>query len=378
MLTDSLLRKVSPNFGGHKISTVRNLLIVCCSMLVRETACLNKLKGTVGIVLNKPETESNSHYKRLTRFFSDHAFSSLWVELLQYATQAFDELSEYLIIDGTSWKWRGKWHHYLTIGITVYGVCIPIYWVDLRKQGISSLKERKKLIRAVLRFFDLAGKIVLCDREYIGISWFKFLIDNDLSFVIRLRAKAYKSFIDECDGLNYDKLIAKVRRSKIPHKTLKKAFWIEGEQYYFIISKNPDINAKEDILLLITNLDEPKEITAARYGIRWKIEHCFKNLKSNGFDLECMNVKGDARRNLLMAVVVFAYVLSIAEGIKTYASTRVITFKNERKQKAESLFRYGIERLRPKVAILKGLLDFLVVNLIVPDLTCIRPKTVFV
>lgn len=378
MLTDTLLDKVNTNFGDYKKTTVRNLLVIACSMLVKETVCLNRLKGIMGNFTGKTEVSPLSHYKRLIRFFDKHAFSPLWLQLLGYALSAFDEISEYIIIDGTSWKWRGKWHHYLTLGIVVYGVCIPIFWIDLRKQGTSNFKERRNLMKKALRFYSLSGKILLGDREYIGIDWFKLLIDNDLNFVIRLRYKAYKTVFNECEGLDYEKIIAKVLRSKIPHKTIKKRVQIEGQTYFFIFCKNHKPNAKEPILILITNLDEPKYVSVERYGVRWKIEHCFKNLKSNGFDLECMNLKGDARRNLLMAIMVFAYVLSIVEGFKTYATSRVVTYAEGRVQKAESLFRHGIDRLCPKVFSLPLFLVYLVEHFRIIDSQRIYEKISFV
>lgn len=357
MLTDTLLDKVTTNLGNYKKTSIRNLLMIACSILIKETVCLNKLKGVMGTFTEKSQVSPSSHYKRLIRFFDKHSFSALWLQILGYSMLAFDKVSEYLIIDGTSWKWRGKWHHYLTIGIVIHNVCIPIFWIDLHKHGTSSFKERRRLIKKALRFYSLSGKILLGDREYIGLNWFKFLVDCDLHFVIRLRYKAYKSIFNNFEGLDYEKIVGKVRRSKVPHKTIKKEVQIEGQTYFFIFCKNPEPQAKEAVLFLITTLDEPKYKSAQRYAVRWKIEHCFKNLKSNGFDLECMNLKGDARRNLLMAIMVFAYVLSIVEGIKTYAFSRVITYADQRVEKAESLFRYGIDRLCPNVV---SILSFLI------------------
>ena len=85
---------------------------------------------------------------------------------------------------------------------------------------------------------------------------------------------------------------------------------------YVVVVKNPKKNAKEPYLLLITNMDKPAVTIAGTYPIRWKIEHCFKHLKSNGFCLETINLKGSARQHLLMAVMVFSYVLLIIEGLK--------------------------------------------------------------
>ena len=93
-------------------------------------------------------------------------------------------------------------------------------------------------------------------------------------------------------------------------------------------------------------MDKPAVTIAHIYPIRWKIEHCFKHLKSNGFCLETINLKGSARQHLLMAVMVFAYVLSIVEGLKVYHTVAIKTYhEEERLSKAESVFRTGINQL---------------------------------
>ncbi len=47
------------------------------------------------------------------------------------------------------------------------GVAIPIYWDNLNKQGLSNLKERKILIKKAIGYFNLEGKTLLANREYI-------------------------------------------------------------------------------------------------------------------------------------------------------------------------------------------------------------------
>lgn len=47
----------------------------------------------------------------------------------------------------------------------------------------------------------------------------------------------------------------------------------------------------------------------------------------------------------MMAVVVFAYVLSIKEGLKTYRRVRVKEYADGSKEREESVFRFGINSL---------------------------------
>ena len=65
---------------------------------------------------------------------------------------------------------------------------------------------------------------MIADRE-----WFKYLIGNDLNFVIRLRKKLYKKAINQSVGKSYEALQAKVKRSKVATKAIKKAFILNGK-----------------------------------------------------------------------------------------------------------------------------------------------------
>jgi hypothetical protein len=200
-------------------------------------------------------------------------------------------------------------------------------------------------MKRVFRSFNITNKMIIADREYIGISWFKLLIDNDLYFVIRLKKNTYHTEINAVRGKTVTELIQKVRRSKLPYKSVRKAFELEGMKLFFVICKNPDKNAKEDLVFLITNVTDKAYKISFIYRTKWKIEHCFKQLKSNGFDLESMNVKGKAKQNLLLAIVVFTYTLSVLEGLKNYKKIAVKNYSDGTTSKAVSVFRHGTDKI---------------------------------
>ena len=56
-------------------------------------------------------------------------------------------------------------------------IAIPIFWRDLDHDGHSNGLERQKLLRDAARLFDLKGKVLLADREYVGDDWLRFLGD---------------------------------------------------------------------------------------------------------------------------------------------------------------------------------------------------------
>ena len=78
-LHSSLLDK-SKDFAQHlPPALLNNLLVVGCAILIKETVNLNKLKNHVGLLLGNRQTKTDSHYKRLTRFFNHKmALHQLW------------------------------------------------------------------------------------------------------------------------------------------------------------------------------------------------------------------------------------------------------------------------------------------------------------
>ncbi len=70
----------------------------------------------------------------------------------------------------------------------------------------------------------------------------------------------------------------------------------------------------------------------------------FKHLKSNGFKLEEINLDGENRSRLMMAVVVIVYTLSVCEGLKDYKKVPVNKYKIGLQTKACSVFRLGLDK----------------------------------
>jgi hypothetical protein len=359
---ESLLGKVRENLPDYKPHELKNLLLLSLCILQAGSVNLYKLRGHVGRILGV-DIQASSGYKRLIRIFDLHAYSRLWLDLLLYGFRLLRLKSDYLLLDGTSWKRRGVERHYLTLSILYQGVAIPIYWVDLGRLGISSERERKKIFRRVFKCYDLSGKTLLADREYIGKEWFKYLQDQGLDFIIRLRKNNYRKAINACDGKSWEEMERKVLNSKLPNKALGKRVTIDGREYSFVLVKNPDAKAKDKVVYLLSTLEAAAVFIAGQYLLRWGIECCFRHLKSNGFQLEQINLKGKARSKLLMAVVVFAYVLSIHEGLKKYKNVRLIRKADGTSVKAESVFRNGWDNLIAKIPTFEYFLQYVVENI---------------
>lgn len=355
-------KKIFPDFCTYRL---RNTCLLVSLILLKETVNLNKLKPHVGSVLGNTDSQVDSHYKRLTRYFND-AFQQrfLWKYLLGYiVVQLVKNLDKrrggkYLIMDGTGWEFGLIKYHFLTLSIVFYGISIPICWVELGKKGHSNLYERKALIKMAALFYNLRGMKLLADREYKGRKWFAWLDSQGIEFYVRVCLGNYKA---EVDGkLAYSNLCKKAKRGKKVETTLH----MEGKPYRLLATA--DTKDDSGLLLVVTNCKVgrgPKLIEV--YRIRWKIETMFFHLKSNGFNLEDIGLTDPRKVRLMMALVVFSYVLCVCHGVRD--------FKKIRRQKQsdggylyESLFRRGYGMIAPLFMEIVLLLDLVIQNITDP------------
>ena len=344
-MSEPLLDKIKEGMPSYKISVLKNMLIILLSILKKETCNLYRLRSTIGNVCQKSSTKPSSNYKRAIRFFRANALNNLWIDVLSYAFNLLRLKCSYLALDGSSWEHGKRKFHILTLCLIYQGVAIPIYWEDLAKKGTSNTKERTDLLKKAAQKFDLKGKTLLADREYIGSDWFKVLIDLEIDFIIRLKKKCYRDDVNQAKGFRYSALERKVLRSKKNGKAVSKSFILEGIAVRIIMTKNTARNDKDSIIYLITNKTEAAKPLANAYFIRWKIETCFRHMKSNGFDLESINLEDKNRTRLLIALLVLAYTISILEGLKQYKKIPYKKYKNQTQYKQVSVFREGIDRI---------------------------------
>lgn len=140
MLTPPLA-KISEYLPNHGKNCVKNVLILSLCLLIKETVNLNKLKGTVGAVLGKSNTQADSNYKRLIRVFHQHSDSSLWLDLLVFVFTFLGLRGNYLILNGTSWRSGKAKFHFLTLCVVYRNVAIPIFWRNLYKLATAAPKS---------------------------------------------------------------------------------------------------------------------------------------------------------------------------------------------------------------------------------------------
>ncbi len=358
--------KVKTFFVEKNESHVKNLFVTINSLLQARTVNLNIAKNYVGGVLGetkvnrKGQTKPQSYYTFLMRVFENEAVDEmssclLWVTcfLLKKKVKV-----KYLTLDGTSWELGDKYIHLLTLCIVYEGVSIPIWWKDLGHKGVSSQEERMDMMKDALECYDLRGLILLADREYYGEIWFNFLQSKGIDFIIRLKKENYRTLVDsyllpfEDQSKRYNSFQKKrysylMRLANSPvheHTGVAKFIKIMGKTYLFVMYKNPNPKADEadKMLFFISSLQKREQVITG-YPIRWSIEVCFKHLKSNGFNMESMNVKGEIKQDLMLSILVFLYTISIIEGLGLHEkeNKKLKNYSNGKKYLAISIFKKG-------------------------------------
>lgn len=373
-----LPNEVNDFFSNHEEHVTQNLLITAEGIFAAKTTNLNVVKDKLPNILeNQSTTKPASNYQRLIRFFkmSDEEKRELTKSLLCICFCVLGlkgRKPKYLALDGTSWEYGQKRIHLLTLSVVIGRVSIPICWEDLDKKGISNYDERKSLFDRACKWYDLEGMVLLADREYIGRKWFKYLVSKGLDFVIRAKKNIYKEEIDtQREGYSRNFMHQKFRYIGMERQAVKDRYrhcgvakqieFEDGQKYTFVIFKNPKEDPKEPLVYFISTLKRKKKIVQV-YPIRWTIECCFKHLKSNGFNLEELNLKDPEKIKLMMAIVTFLYVLCIHEGLIAYKVVKKSDLKkysDGRVTLAISVFRKGLSIVEGKFANLKTFLKYL-------------------
>ena len=310
--------------------TLKNTLIVSHSILHAGTVNLNKVKNSVPHVRGGGLATAHADYKLLTRYFDQGKIESkqdrqryeelmqglralCWMVFFERCKQLGCKKPKYLLLDGTKWDCGDESIHLMTLCVLAGDVAIPVWWEDLAKAGHSSQEERIGMLRRAMEQYQMAGMVLLADREYVGKKWFKYLSDSGLYFVIRLKEGIYHQEVDAGGGRTWQQLKELASR-KAKGKKVSKKIMMGSMCLHYIVMQNPRPDAEEELVYLLTNLHSPTQASRL-YEWRWQIEVCFKHLKSNGVNLEAMNVQGREKRHLMMAIAVLVYILAIREGL---------------------------------------------------------------
>jgi hypothetical protein len=278
-----------------------------------------------------------STYRRLQRFFQYVALPEDWsarlvVQLLGVSGPW------HLCLDRTNWKIGKRDVSILMLAIVTRRFRVPLMWTVLDKAGCSNSGERVALMRRYLALFGAGSiRLLLADREFIGLKWLNFLDENGVAFAIRVKAGMN---IDTEDGRNLSlrSLLAKCRGAR----KFRATFPRQGEVAALTLSFAAKRVKGGELLIVASNVTDQNTLNA--YRRRWSIECLFGDAKTRGLNLEDTRLQIAAKLSLLLAIVA----LAIAWTNKT-ASTLIGRGKLKRKTHghyAKSWFRTGFDEVR--------------------------------
>jgi hypothetical protein len=287
----------------------------------------------ISLMMNT-KAKDKSNYRGLQRFFSD--FKMDYREHMKFVLKMLPEKQKfYLVMDRTNWKFGLRPINMLMLGIIYKKHCFPFCWEFLDKEGSSSTEERKALLGKAISILGKDRVLGLfCDREFIGIRWFKYLIDQQIEFHIRVPKQ-----------LKLGSILAKNRKTinwlfrywkdnvKVDYPKQVEIFgykvWVSAMKsdkgYCVVVSNRDNINSLE------------------KYQLRWTIESMFGAFKSRGFKFEDTHMKDLGKIKKLIALVSIAYIWCILVGLWISESIKIRIATHGRREK--SIFRVGFDFL---------------------------------
>lgn len=278
--------------------------------------------------------QPSSNYKRLQRLFGQ--FSLDLNQIARFIASLLPLLQFKLTLDRTNWKCGDANINYLVLGIVYRGSAFPILWVALDKKGNSNTQERIEIITRFLTIFG--AQTITClfaDREFVGIKWFGYLIENNIKFVIRIKKNTQ---VSNSRGVPVpaENLFRGLPRGGALILSGQRTVW--GHALYVIGLKMPDGE-----FVIIATPEQP-ETALENYKERWPIETLFICLKTRGFDLESTQMTDPQRLEKLMAFLAIAFSWAHIIGEWCHEVKPIKIKKHGRP--AQSLFRCGLDYLR--------------------------------
>lgn len=276
-----------------------------------------------------------SHYKRIQRFLRFFEISYAVIAVLLVSLCGVPR-PWVLTLDRSNWQLGQKPLNILVLGIAYKGIAIPVLWTMLEKKGNSNTQERIALVGEFVRLFGVGTILYLCaDREFIGKTWFQWLMKNEITFRIRMRENTLmpnrRGELVAAKRLFRQLAIDQPLVFDKPRRIWGLALWVTGMRL-----------ASGEYLIVVSPHYAAAAIEA--YAQRWEIETLFGCLKSRGFRLEETHVIEPERLKKLIALLALAFCW--AHVIGEWLSRQKALKPKKHGRLAKSIFRYGLDHLR--------------------------------
>lgn len=279
----------------------------------------------------------DARYKRIRRFLKEfNAFS--FETLSKFIAQFFlpKDSKWQLSMDRTNWQWGKVDINILMVSVVCGSVAIPLIWKFLTKKGNSNFEERVTVIE---KFINIFGHSIIADlvadREFVSREWFKWLLEKQIPFTIRIKKNA---LVDSSKGnnLHVRRLFINLRPGQCRYLSNKKDIF--GVTLWLSATR-----AEDGEWVIVATNHEP-ELALIRYKKRWNIETLFGFLKSKGFNFEDTHITFPERLHNLLSVLTMAFCFAYKMGQIIAKEEPIKLKKHGRLEK--SILRVGLDFLR--------------------------------
>lgn len=284
----------------------------------------------------RSSAKEESVYRRIQRFFGGFSFDMSFIVILACKFFTWGEQCV-LLLDRTNWKWGTSHINILVLSIEHLGIGIPIFWIVLKKGGASSTKDRTKILKRVIKVLGKENiRVVLADREFVGEEWFRFLIEQEIPFIIRIKQNSMVEGIRQ----EYPVPVA-ILFEKLGRKKAIENYPIVLWKHHLFVCIEHRKGAKEP-MIVVSNREFSSPLKLYRW--RWGIESLFECLKTRGFRMEDTHMTDPTKIEKLFFILAIAVCWAYKIGELQARKAPITVKKHGRKLK--SLFRLGLDLIR--------------------------------
>jgi hypothetical protein len=238
-----------------------------------------------------------------------------------------------LMLDRTNWKFGKQDINYLVLAARVGQIVFPLFWTLLDHPGNSDTQARIDILNKFKETFGF-DKILSfsADREFIGNEWMSYLLDHNIHIFIRIK----------------DNMLANWKEDKWPLRDFVDHMEIDESRSLYGLMNDPRLvivgkKLKDENLVICSNVPDKDHILRT-YRKRWDIERLFRNMKTQGFNLENTHMKDLKRLSKLMAFIAIAILFASIVGL-----TQKCTYKKTVRAPLYSTFTKGLRWLKTKL-----------------------------